>query len=128
MSVWVCWVRYTVHLRGGLTVNGPNSRLSALDSTRTLTTVGPAREGTSISTGCLPLSKEGSVRFTGSGQFWQARVRVALVRPPESMVAIRILCSPWAVLGMSGETARLRDWTPLAGGGALSAPETDRQS
>src|ERR1035437_2488218 len=109
MSVWVCCVRYTVHFRDGTTVKGPNSRLTPADSTRTVTGVGPVKDATSISTGCLPLGREGTVWLTDCGHFGEARVKVALVRPGESMEATRMLCSPWAALGTSGECARVKD-------------------
>src|ERR1035437_2121827 len=109
MSVWVCWVRYTVHLRGGATLKGPKSRLSPADSTRTLTEVGLVKAATSVSTGCLPLGSVGIVCFMGCGQLGEERIRVALVKPIVSMEATNMLRSPWAALGMSGETARFSD-------------------
>src|ERR1035441_1966533 len=85
MSVWVCWVRYTVHLRGGATVNEPNSRVRPSDSTLAVTKVGPVKGAISTSTACLPLGSEGTACFIDCGQFGEAKMRVALVTPVESM-------------------------------------------
>src|SRR5208282_6471452 len=103
MSVWVCCVRYTVHLRGGTTVKGPNSRLTLSDSRRTANGVEPARAATSTSTECLPFASEEIVCLMGSGQPGAERVRLALVRPADSIATTKRLRSPRAVLGTSGE-------------------------
>ena len=60
----------------------------------------------------------------GCGQLEAERVKVALVKPGDSMEATRTLRSPWAALGTSGETARLKDWMVPAADEASSARET----
>ena len=55
------------------------------------------------------MGSERTVCVMGCGQFGDVRLSVASVRPAELMEATRMLCSPCAPLGMSGETAKLSD-------------------